>query len=265
MKELYEPLIERDLGSFERVARAFARLHSPEDLWIAVARFAVLAYAPSQHAKRAVLAARAAWDLRAALAERFVDMTIACARYAAESRPPWSEPPILEPPPGEDLDLREAVRAGDRLAAERWLSAHSDDAAAHLRSVVRGDARLLLDAAVALEVPLGAKGRYALLRMAIHELFVPTDDPSEPLPQLVHRAISDRGAVDAVRSVLVAHVRDGGARSADSGSLQPYELGRDYAQTLLAHTIEVPRRAELLAAVHHNLEHGESFADWSFA
>jgi hypothetical protein len=44
-------------------------------------------------------------------------------------------------------------------------------------------------------------------------------------------------------------------------------LARDYAQTLIAHATPIPAnlRDDFLAAVHHNLAHGESFADWSFA
>src|SRR5688572_14827187 len=86
---LYEPLIERELAAIPAAARAFAAEHSADDLWIAVTRFAVLAYAPSQHAKRAVMACRAAHDLRDALGDRWLDMIIECARYAAESRQPW--------------------------------------------------------------------------------------------------------------------------------------------------------------------------------
>jgi hypothetical protein len=50
--------------------------------------------------------------------------------------------------------------------------------------------------------------------------------------------------------------------------LEPYRLARDYAQTLIAHSVArtLPSRADqFLRAVHHNLEHGESFAEWSFA
>jgi hypothetical protein len=73
-----------------------------------------------------------------------------------------------------------------------------------------------------------------------------------------------------VRNVLVWNA---GVPPADAGGvppppLPPYPLARDYAQTLLAHAIahKLPLRAgEFLAAVHHNLEHGESFAEWSFA
>jgi hypothetical protein len=57
-------------------------------------------------------------------------------------------------------------------------------------------------------------------------------------------------------------------RGASRDALAPYPLARDYAQTLIAHSIAhtLPaRQQEFLAAVHHNLEHGESFAEWSFA
>lgn len=250
MNALYEPLIERDHESFARAARSLA----PEELWIAVARFAVLAYAPSQHAKRAVMACRAAYAFREH--ESFFPLTLECARYAADSRQPWSEPPILEPPSHPAPSL-----SGDRLAAEAWLGAHLDDAHVTLREVVRGDARLMLDTALALEGPLGAKGRYALLRMVISELFLDTDDPTEPLDVLVDRAIASNGAIDDVRAVFV---RTAGV-SAASTPPPPYELARDYANTLIAHTIHTPRYDEFLSAVHFNLQHGESYADWSFA
>ncbi len=296
---LYEPLIERDLEAIPAAARAFVESHSEEELWIAVARFAVLAYAPSQHSKRAVMAARAAYDVRT------FDLIVECARYAAESRQPWSEPPILEPPePDASSPLQEVIASGDRLRAERWLSAHLDDAERELREVARGDALLMLDTALALEQTLGSKGRFALLRMVMAELFVPSDHPGEPLEVLVDRAIASNGAVDDVRAVFIAAVeflgvpRSASGSSGPSGSSgssgnrfdsseelrgtprnpeelrpnpeepHPYRLSRDYAQTLIAHSVArtLPSRAEdFLRAVHHNLEHGESFAEWSFA
>ena len=67
---LYEPLIERELDAIPAAAHAFAAEHSEDELWIAVTRFAVLAYAPSQHAKRAVMACRAAHEVRDELGER---------------------------------------------------------------------------------------------------------------------------------------------------------------------------------------------------
>jgi hypothetical protein len=250
---LYEPLIERDHESFARAARAVP----PDELWLAVARFAVLAYSPSQHGKRAVMACRAAYTFRHH--DAFLPLTLECARYAADSRQPWSEPPILEPPSHAAPSLN-----GDRLAAEAWLGAHLEDAHITLRDVVRGDARLMLDTALALEEPLGAKGRYALLRMVISELFLDPDDPTDSLDILVDRAIASKGAVDDVRAVFVRNAGVPPAGPAASAP-PPYELARDYANLLIAHTIHTPRYDELLSAVRHNLEHGESYADWSFA
>ena len=203
MSALYEPLIERDLAAIPAAARAFASEHSAEELWIAVARFAVLAYAPSQHSKRAVMACRAAYDVREQLGERWLDMIIECARYAAESRQPWSEPPILDPPRVEErIDLHAALGANDRLAAEHWLASHLDEAPAELRSLAKGDALLMLDTAVALEKVLGEKGRYALLRMVIAELLTPAEDVTEPLEVLIDRAIAERGAIEPVTRVF---------------------------------------------------------------
>jgi hypothetical protein len=270
---LYEPLIERDLAAIPAAAHAFAARHGVDELWIAVARFAVLAYAPSQHAKRAVIACRAAHDVREELGARWLEMIIECARYAAESRPPWSEPPILDPPRvEEEIDLHAAIAANDRLAAEHWLSAHLDEAHGVLCAIAKGDALLMLDTAIALEKLLGEKGRYALLRMVIAEILTSTDDPREPLEVLIARAIEEDGCVDSVRNVFIRHAGIPAAGPAasprPSAFLVPYPLARDYAQTLIAHAIArtLPLRAgEFLAAVHHNLEHGESFAEWSFA
>ena len=263
----YEPLIERALDAIPAAAHAFLDTHSVEELWTSVTRFAVLAYAPSQHAKRAVMACRAAWDVREEI--DFPAMVIECARYASEARQPWSEPPILEPPTpssGELSELREAMREGDRLRAEQWLSARLDDAPEALRSVARGDALLMLDTAVALEPLLGEKGRYALLRMPVWELIVDpaATDEDAPLETLIARAVEENGSVASVREVLIR--RSGfslTSRAEARPTLTPYPLARDYAQTLLVHAL-IPH-PDLLHAVHYNLEHGDSYADWSFA
>lgn len=267
----YEPLIERDLDAIPAAAHAFLESHGADELWTSVTRFAVLAYAPSQHAKRAVMACRAAWEVRDET--DFPGMIVACARYAAEARQPWSEPPILEPPSpssGDVEELRAAMREGDRLRAERWLSARMSDAPEALRSLARGDALLMLDAAAALEPLLGEKGRYALLRMPVWELIAEPDaeDEDAPLETLIARAIEEHGSVDSVRAVLIRK-SDFSPSTLPEGwtearpPLSPYPLARDYAQTLLVHAL-IPH-PRLLHAVHHNLEHGESYADWSFA
>ena len=233
--ELYEPLLERDLDAIPAAARAFADAHSLDELYLTIARFAVLAYAPSMHSKRAVMACRAAHVLRDACGERWIDWIVECARYAAESRQPWSEPPIIEeiaPISREELERN----AGD-------------------------DALLMIDTAFALVPILGEKGKSALLRMPLMELEgEQTRSPSRPIKTLIDRAIESGGAIEDVSRVLVAN---------RSGGLKPtappvYHLARDFAQTLLAH-VHAPnyRRDEFLAAVLDNLAHGEDFSEWS--
>lgn len=271
---LYEPLIERDLDAIPRAVSRFLESEGEDELWVAVTRFAILAYAPSQHAKRAVMACRAAYDVRPELGERWTTLLVRCAQYAARSRPPWSEPPILEPPEaGEDAGSLESVLAAkDQNAAERWLAAHLDDADALLRPVVDGDALLMLDTASALLPLLGVKGRYALLRMVLVELLTEVEPVHGTLRELVERAVREKGAVDAVRAAFVAAARESGAwrEVPHALALAPYDLARDFAQTLIAHAVVRRLTAEcdaagLLAAVHWNLEHGENFGDWSFA
>lgn len=247
---LYEPLIERELAAIPAAADAFADAHSDEELWVAVTRFAVLAYSPSQHGKRAVMACRAAYEVRDELGTEWRAMIVACAQYAASSRPPWSEPPILEAPP-------------------------VDDPYDELRAVAKGDALLMLDTVQALEPLLGEKGQSALVRMVRAELEAESEDVTEPLDMMVARSIAEKGSIESVRNVFVA-IASGRqtllsvGRSGDRSQhpLHPYDLARDYAQTLIAHAVArtLPSRAdEFLAAVHHNLEHGESYAEWSFA
>ena len=264
----YEPLIERDFDAIPAAARAFLEEHTADELWVSVTRFAVLAYAPSQHAKRAVMACHAAWAVREQLGERFVDMILECARYAAEARPPWSEPPILNPPEpssGDVEELRAAMREGDRVRGEQWLSARIDDAEEALRPIVHGDAKLMLDTATALLPLLGEKGRYALLRMPVAELIAEPEAADEKLPPeaLIARAVASKGAIDDVRAAFISLRSGGPTPGAGVPPLVPYRLARDYAQTLIAHAIAP--FPELLRAVHHNLDHGESYADWSFA
>lgn len=324
---LYDPLIERELAAIPAAADAFAAAHSDLELWQAVTRFAVLAYSPSQHGKRTVMACRAAYDMRDELGDEWRAMIVACATYAASSRQPWSEPPILDEPRTVSWD--------------------------EMRKVAKGDALLLLDTVQALAPLLGEKGRSALLRIVDAELAVESEDVTESLDVLIDRAIAEKGSIESVRNVFVAAVevrsavRSARAAVGDAGTahckpdpsrpfvagvgfavnsassaagaagtvhcrpdpdqashavgvrspvfqssagetpakamstaaedwktgnltprLHPYDLGRDYAQTLIAHAVArtLPSRAdEFLAAVHHNLEHGESYAAWSLA
>src|SRR5438477_4136455 len=117
MNLFYTALLERDAHAARNAARAYRESHSSHDLFLAAGRFAVLAYAPSQHAKHAMLAVLAAYELRDDLGDQFSDVLIECALYSASSRQPWSEPPIMDPPAVKDQqlgdleELREAVNA----------------------------------------------------------------------------------------------------------------------------------------------------------
>ena len=240
--KLYEPLIERDLDAIPDAVREFLAENPPHELFLAVARFAVLAYAPSPHSKRAVMACRAAWDLRDVMGQGWTDLLSECARYAAVSRRPWSEPPILDALETPDVE--------------------------ELRSKVRGDARLMLDTALALLPVLGEKGKGALLRMPVEEMEAEPDAPAdstEPLDVLVQRAVDANGSVDAVRDVFIAASSPSAHVPKEKEGPPVYPLDRDFAQTLIAHATPLPGhlRAPFLAAVHHNLAHGESFAGWS--
>ena len=240
--KLYEPLIERDLPAIPAAVRSSLDEHSVHDLFLAVARFAVLAYSPSQHSKRAVMACRAAWELRDSFGDRWPDLLTECARYAAEARQPWSEPPILD-----------AIEVPDE-----------DE----LRATAKGDARLMLETALALVPVLGEKGRGALLRMPVMELEAKqTEERDAPIEELVQRVIAANGSPETVTEVLIWSAQHPATPQPRNQEPPIYHLARDYAQTLIAHATPIPAHLQqpFLAAVHHNLAHGESFADWSFA
>jgi hypothetical protein len=180
----YEPFIERDLAAIPPAVAAFRANHSAEETWIEITRFAVLAFAPSQHSKHALLACLSTWDLREELGARFHEAIVECAIYAAASRQPWSEPPMLNPPKIEadqrgDVDeLREAIVASDRLRAERWLAKRFESAdftrdylaAASDDFDDLGHSLIVANAALRLADLLGEKGRYAMLRVGVWEM-----------------------------------------------------------------------------------------------
>jgi hypothetical protein len=188
----YDPFIERDLAAIPAAVAAFRASHTAEETWTEVTRFAVLAFAPSQHSKHALLSCLSAWDLREELGERFDQAVVECAIYAAASRQPWSEPPMLDPPKIDDgqrgdLDeLREAIAASDRLRAERWLAKRfrDDDFARDYFAAASDDFEdlghklIVANAAVRLAGILGEKGRYAMLRVGVWEMVgVGTSEP----------------------------------------------------------------------------------------
>jgi hypothetical protein len=181
---LYEPFIERDLAAIPAAVATFRANHSADETWIEITRFAVLAFAPSQHSKHALLACLSTWDLREELGPRFDEAIVECAIYAAASRQPWSEPPMLNPTKiGDDQrgdldELREAIAASDRLRAERWLAKRFDSAdftrdylaAASDDFEDLGHPLIICNAALRLAALLGEKGRYAMLRVGVWEM-----------------------------------------------------------------------------------------------
>ena len=97
---LYDRLIERDIDAIPAAVRRFRDTATSDELFRAIARFAVLAYAPAQHAKHAMLSCLAAFDLRDEAGAHDDDLLTECAIYAAQSRQPWSEPPMERLPMG---------------------------------------------------------------------------------------------------------------------------------------------------------------------
>jgi hypothetical protein len=227
ISELYEPFIERDLEAIPPAIRRFRSAHSSDELWAAVARFAVLAYAPSQHLKHALLAVHAAKSLQPLLGDRFDELVTECAIYAAGSRAPWSEPPIGDPPPLEhgqrtDSDeLREAVAARDRLRAERWLAARVDDSrlAADLFCVATDDFEdfghklIVAVSAWRLAAPVPAAARFAALRPAVWELVSYCGpryeerggalEVMELYARLMDRSIAEEGSIASTHSLFL--------------------------------------------------------------
>jgi hypothetical protein len=167
-------LIERDIAAIPAALRAFREEHGSHETFLAVARFTVLAYAPSQHAKHALLCCLAAHDLHGAAGARFDDLVTECAIYAASSRQPWSEPPILEPPV---LDGDVPATFDDRLSAERWLAARLDApdlARDYFRAATDdfedlGHKLIVSVGAWRLSSILGDLGKFAALRVGVWE------------------------------------------------------------------------------------------------
>ena len=273
MTPLYEALLERDETA---TRRAVDDIPDDHELFLAVARFAVLAYAPSQHAKHAFLACLAAYDLREGLGAAYREMLTECAIYAGGSRLPWSEPPILDPPQVVEVpDLDKAIRDGDRLAAERWLAANLDapDLEQRYFEAAASDFedlghKLIVSKAAWRLVPiLGEKGKYAVLRAAAWEWTAYRGERfagretnvnrEELIGRLVDDVIAEEGSLIATHNIFLLDAAIGTdqetrvlqylddsappsgseTRGATIEGPKPYRLARDYAQTLIAHAV----------------------------
>lgn len=193
---LYEPLISRDISSIRNAVIRFRASNSSARLFDAVARFAVLAHSPSQHGKHAVLACLAAHQLKDDFAHHYDQILVECAIYAAQSRQPWSEPPMTDPPATtksdlfSDEEIREAIVAKDRLRAERWLARRMREPRleasyfAIAAEDLSDDGHKLILAAAAWQLAsiLGEEGAFATLRIAPVEWTAATEPLSAAQP-----------------------------------------------------------------------------------
>jgi hypothetical protein len=239
ISDLYEPLIGRDLDAIPAAVQAFRASHDSDALWTAIARFAVLAYAPSQHARHAVLATLAAYDIRGGMSdEAYVALLIDCAVYAAASRQPWSEPPISDPPAieadqrGHVAELREAIAAGDRLRAERWLAKRIDDPtlAADFFEVAADDYSdmghklIVAVAAWRLASMFDPRGRFATLRIATWEWTARAAPPwsgesgavdgTALWRRLIRELVASRGELEAAHRLFLLDAGEWAAETA---------------------------------------------------
>ena len=292
----YDPLIERDLPATARAVREFCASHGAEEGWKAVARFAVLAYAPAQHAKHALLCCLSAWEIRDLLGERFVDALVECAAYAATSRQPWSEPPILDPPPP---DPAAKLRGADRLEAERWLATRFDPA--EYFAVAADDFEdlghklIVANAAFKLANLLGEKGRYAALRVGVWEMTAYSGGPYRErgggvtMEQLADNMVAGGGDIESAHAVFLydsaletgQEKRVGdylsqlpvagcplpvGQPATGNRQLPIYRYARDCGAYLKSHAVARRRGIDrIIAAAWHNLQYGPSLEAFSFA
>jgi len=229
MTPMYESFIERDIDAIPAAVRAFRDEHGSIETYKSIGRFAVLAYSPSQHGKHAVLACLAAWALREE--PYFDDVVTQCAIYAAESRQPWSEPPILSPPAidddqrGDVDELREAIAALDRLRGERWLAKrlNDDDLARDYFTAAADDFEdlghklIVADAAWRLVPILGEHGRFAALRLGIWEMcaypgerYVERGEIAEDLDRrLIDNVIANEGDIESAHALFLLEAARG--------------------------------------------------------
>ena len=283
---LYEPLLERDEQGIRAAIREFRRSHTSEELFAAVGQFAVLAYAPSQHAKHAVICCRSAWEIRDLLDERFDDVIIECAIYASMSRQPWSEPPITDPPligaaqRGDVGELRECVATGDRLRAERWLAKRYRDPD-FLRDYFTvasddyedlGHKLIVAVTATKLAAIFGEHGAFATLRIGVTEMVAYRGNARPPQGDLVANMIANRGDVESAHAVFHYDAMREASGAPPSGAPPTpaappvYRLARDYGAYLKS--FSVARRLgddRIIAAAKYNLDHAPSFEEFSFA
>ena len=301
---MIESFLERDETRIRAAISDYRKTHSSDELFLEIARFAVMAYAPSQHLKHALLACLSAHDIREECGDRWDALLAECAIYVAQSRQPWSEPPILDPPPiesgqrGDVEELRDAVAEGDRLRAERWLAKRIDDpdlerdyytvAADDFEDL--GHKVIIARAVFRLAEILGEKGRYAILRVGVWEMCAYTrpryleHGRRAELSALVDNTLAEGGSLDSMHNVFLFDAAIGtpveervcdylGSLPMKQGTAftsrrdpPVYRLARDYGAYLKSFAVTKRLRdIRILDAAKYNLEHGTSFEDYSFA
>jgi hypothetical protein len=301
---MIESLLERDETRIRAAIREFCASHTTDELFLEISRFAVMAYAPSQHSKHALLACLSAYDIREECGDRWDALLTECAVYLAHSRRPWSEPPILDPPPipddqrGDPGELRAAIAEGDRLRAERWLAKRIDDpsliddyfavAADDFEDL--GHKVIVARAAWRLAEILGEKGRFATLRAGIWEMCAYKGPRYEErgaraeLSALVDNALAEGGSPESMHHVFLFDAAVGTPAedrvcdylaslpmkegSAFTSRRDPpiYRLARDYGSYLKSFAVTKRLRdIRIVDAAKYNLEHGTSFEEYSFA
>ena len=216
ISELYEPLIARDLAAVPAAVSHFRETGSSDDLFRAIARFTVLAFAPTEHGRSAMASILAIRELRDSLGNRFDDWLTEAAIYTSQSRLPWSEPPISDPPPVTDRrdttadGIRDAIASRDRHRAERWLAGRINDAdfakdfflVASENPGTDGSGIVLAVTAWKLAAEFGERERYPILRTAVWQWSSegrstkPTEGRTTRDPALVDRL---RGRIVAAR------------------------------------------------------------------
>jgi hypothetical protein len=179
---LFEAMLYRDRDAIASGIVAALADGGVDALFKDLIRFAVLAFAPSEHGKAALLAVVAGSEIANALDDS-ATLVRHCAEYQADTRTPWSEPPIGDPPALEASqrddfqEIEEAIIHGDRLRGERWLAANLErnDLAERFFSAAiaaSGESLLTIPVAVALwkiasSVPDHV--RFSILRNAVND------------------------------------------------------------------------------------------------
>lgn len=284
--ELYSALLQRETELLPAIIDRISDDASPESVWLHLSRFALLAAAPTEHSRHALLATLEAKSY-ADDPSLFRLALLSVAKYLSVSRLPWSEAPILEPlqPVGDvTMDsLVSAAKENRRVDLERGLDVAMSDvtvlfAAARLvddelehQSIVAGYVHRLIDERPDLR-------REAIRAIAVDWLGAgntPTAPEPPPVIEAAEKYIGSNGDVEWMHALLAADARMPSRRipiDADVRTID-YDLARDYAAAFLAvpvahrlsHLIGDPLRSRIIDAALLNLSSGPSYAEWLFA